>query len=171
MDQQALNKKQALTHAKNSVTLIHGVFDSKFFDGLKEQNFSEIFLTEGRPTLEAAQNSCEELLKRKITPTLISDNMAGFLFFKELVKEVWMAYQMADKEAALCDIGALILGVLAKKHNVPVYLFPAARKTRFLSPEKDLLEFQKHPVAPKGVRGYAPLVEWLPRKYITEIYS
>lgn len=124
---------------------------------------------EGRPSLDAAAVNCRELLKRKITPTLISDNMTGFLFFKNLVKEVWMTYQISDSEGAVCDIGALILGVLGKKHSVPVYLFPSNRKTRFLGREKDVLRFKNKMVAPQGIRAYVPLIEWLPTKYITKI--
>lgn len=152
---------------KESITLLHGVFTSDFFDQLKEKKVTEVFVTEGRPSLEAARLNCRELLKRKITPTLISDNMAGFLFFKNLVKEVWIAYQISDTEGAVCDIGALILGVLGKRHNIPVYLFSSNRKTRFLGQEKDLLNFKNKTVAPKGIRAYVPLIEWLPMKYIT----
>lgn len=154
---------------KKSITLLHGVFTADSFDQLKKKRVKEIFVMEGRPSLEAARMNCRELLKRKITPTLISDNMAGFLFFKNWVKEVWMTYQISDADGVVCDIGALILGVLGKRHNVPVYLFSSNRKTRFLGQEKDILNFQNKTVAPKGIRAYVPLVEWLPVKYITKI--
>lgn len=167
MNRQTLNN---LDDQKNAI-LLQGVFAAEFFEELQKKNPTTIFVMEGRPTLEAAKNTSAHLLKRKITPTLISDNMAGFLFFKGLVKEVWIAYQLKDKDGALCDIGALILGVLAKKHQVPVYLFPAGRKTKFLGPEKSLLEFQNKRVAAKGIKAYVPLVEWLPTKYITKIAS
>lgn len=155
---------------KHSIVLIHGVFAVNFFEQLKKAGCKEVFVMEGRPNLEAAQMNCRELLKRKITPTLISDNMAGFLFFKNLVKEAWVAYQISDLEGAVCDIGAGILGVLGKRHSVPVYLFPSNRKTRFLGKEKNVLSFQNKTVAPKGIRAYVPLVEWVAEKYITKIF-
>ena len=188
----------------HSIILLHGVFAVDFFDQLIDDcSTKEVFVMEGRPSLEAAQVNCRELLKHKITPTLISDNMAGFLFFKNLVKEVWMAYQASDTDGAVCDIGALILGVLGKRHSVPVYLsasnkrtsgstilnlsvrsplvlsgieianqqFQCSRSTRFLGKEKDLLSFKNKTVAPKGIRAYVPLVEWLPTEYITKIMS
>ena len=154
----------------HSITLLHGVFSKQFFDQLKKANCQEVFVMEGRPSLEAAQTNCRELLKRKIAPTLISDNMAGFLFLKNLLKEVWVAYQLCDESGALCNTGALILGVLGKKHNIPVYLFLSGTKTRFLGKEKDLICFQNKTIAPKGIRAYVPLVEWLPKKYITKIF-
>jgi hypothetical protein len=46
--------------------------------------------------------------------------MAGSLFFNGYVKEVVLACQYADKTGALCDMGALILAVLAKKHKVDI---------------------------------------------------
>ncbi len=156
----------------HSIILLHGVFAVDFFDQLIDDcSTKEVFVMEGRPSLEAAQVNCRELLKHKITPTLISDNMAGFLFFKNLVKEVWMAYQASDTDGAVCDIGALILGVLGKRHSVPVYLSPSNRRTRFLGKEKDMLSFKNKTVAPKGIRAYVPLVEWLPTEYITKIMS
>ena len=112
--------------------LLQGVFEPKVFGHLKKQQFREIFILEGRPHLDAARSCCRELLKRKVVPTLISDNMAGFLFFKNLVKEIWIAYQTADEKGALCRIGASILGVLGKKHRVPVYLFPGKSQNQFM---------------------------------------
>lgn len=159
-----------LRKRKKSVVLIQGVVKGSLFDLLIKRKCKEIFILEGRPTLEAAMFSCQTLLKRKIFPTLISDNMAGFLFYRNLVKEVWIAYQFDEKDGALCDIGALILGVLGKRHNVPVNLYPAQRKTHFIGRQKDLIYFQEKRIAPLGVKGYAPLLEWLPNKYITRTY-
>ena len=107
---------------KKSVIVLQGVFKDTMFDLLKKRKIKNVFVLEGRPGLEAAKQSCKELLKRNIKPTLITDNMAGFLFYKKLVKEVWLSYQAKDKKGALCQIGGLILGVLGRKHNIPVYL-------------------------------------------------
>jgi methylthioribose-1-phosphate isomerase len=155
---------------KKSTVLLQGLFNPKYFDqlkGLKE----DVFILEGRPSLKASQENSRELLKRKIKPTLIADNMAGFLFFKDLVKEVWISYQASDDKGALCFTGGLILAVLGKKHQVPVYLFPIEAQSRLLGDEKEILYFQKKKIAPSGIRGYVPLVEWVPAKYITKYYE
>ena len=164
-----VNSTVALCRPK-SIILLQGVFAADIFDQFKQKESQDVFVLEGRPDLRSAATSCRELLKRKISPTLISDNMAGFLFFKNLVKETWIAYQTSTSEGALCHIGALIVGVLGKKHNVPVYLFPAKGPTKLLGSEKDLLSFKNKKTAPKGIRGYVPLTEWLPNKYITKIF-
>lgn len=152
-----------------SVTVLHGIFSPATFDDIVKKSIRDIFVLEGRPSLESAQYSCRELIKRKIKPTLIADNMAGFLFYKNLVKEVRISYQITDDDGALCQIGALILGVLGKRHSVPVRLFPSSQRLTLLGKDKEILYFNGVKVAPRNVKGYVPLAEWLPRKYITEI--
>lgn len=156
---------------KNSVVLLQGVFEGSIFDRLKKRKIKEVFILEGRPGLEAAKQSSRELLKRKIKPTLIADNMAGFLFYKNLVKEVWISYQSTDKEGALCQIGGLILGVLGRKHKVPVYIYPNGKKLSLLGRSKDISYFNGIQVAPRGIKGYVPLAEWVPQKYISKVYG
>ena len=72
----------------------------------------------------------------------------------------------ADKTGALCDTGALILSVFAKKHKIPIKLLPAERKTRFLGDPQSILSFEGQRIAPQGAHGYVPLVEWVPVKYL-----
>jgi methylthioribose-1-phosphate isomerase len=151
--------------------LLHGVFGSQLFDWLSDKGIKEVYFMEGRPGLEAAKQSSRELLKRKIQPTLIADNMAGFLFYKNFVKEVWVSYQSADREGALCQIGGLILGVLGKRHNVPVYAYPNGSKVKLFGSSKEIAFFNGVKVAPRGVPGYVPLAEWVPSKYITKVYN
>ena len=153
----------------NPVTLVQGVVDPKLFDDLKSKGLKEVFVLEGRPTLEAARTSSKELLKRGMTPTIISDNMAGVLFYKNLVAEAWIASQYSDSEGAACDIGGLILAVLGKKHGIPVRTYPAGRKTSFLGRSQDLVSFLKKRIAPKGIEAFVPLVEWVPAQYLNRI--
>ncbi|MDP2654762.1 MAG: hypothetical protein Q8Q08_12150 [Candidatus Omnitrophota bacterium] len=150
--------------------LVHGVVEETLFDGFRGRKVKDVIILEGRPGLQAARSNSRALLKRKISPTLIADNMAGFLFFKNWVKEIWIAYQASGQQGALCPIGAMILGVLGKSHGVPVYLYPVAEKSRFFGRPKDLFCFEGVRVAPNRAKGYVPLLEWLPVKYITKIY-
>ena len=156
---------------KNSITVLQGVFNSSIFDLLKKRKIKEVFILEGRPGLEAAKRSSKELIKRKMKPTLITDNMAGFLFYKRLVKEVWLSYQSSDEKGALCQIGGLILGVLGKKHNVPVYIYPNGQEIKLLGKPKDILLFNGIKVVPSGIPAYVPLAEWVPSEYITKVYN
>lgn len=158
-----------LEDVQGSVVLLHGVFEPSVFNAVKSGNGTELFVMEGRPSLESAQTTCRELLRRKIKPTLIADNMAGFLFYRNLVKEVWLACQRVDAQGALCPVGGLIVGVLAKRHGVPVYVYPASKESRRMGGQKDIFYFKSIKVAPQNIKGYVPLLEWLPKKYITEV--
>jgi methylthioribose-1-phosphate isomerase len=149
-----------------SIYLFQGVLSAASLTKLKLGSKDHAFICEGRPSLEAARSNSAILLKKGITPTVISDNMAGFLFFKGLVKEVIIACQYADPKGALCDMGALILAVLAKKHKIPLKLLVAEHRTRFLGDPKDILSFEGQRIAPKDTHGYVPLVEWVPAKYL-----
>jgi len=156
---------------KKSIILLHGVFQPNIFDALSKRKIEEVFVMEGRPSLESSRNICRELLKRKIKPAIIADNMAGFLFYKNLVKEIWISYQSLDKDGALCPIGGLVLSVLGKNHKVPVRLYLNPEKLLLIGKSKEILSFNGIRVAPRGVKGYVPLVEWIPKKYIGEIYE
>ncbi|MBF0571919.1 MAG: hypothetical protein HQL12_08640 [Candidatus Omnitrophica bacterium] len=151
---------------RESIILFQGIVSADALKKIKFPKGGHVFICEGRPTLEAGRKIIRIILKRGITPTVISDNMPGFLFFKGLVKEVVMACQYADESGALCDTGALILAVLAKKHKVPVKLLPAEQRTRFLGDPKAILSFENQRIAPQGTLGYVPLVEWVPAKYL-----
>jgi len=152
-----------------SIYLFQGVVGEGSLKTVKLFANEHAFVCEGRPSLEAGRKTSAMLLKSGITPTVISDNMAGFLFLRGLVKEVSIACQYADNKGALCDTGALILAVLASKHKVPVKLLAAERRTRFLGDPREILSFQGLQTAPKDTNGYVPLVEWVPAKYLKNI--
>ncbi len=156
---------------KESAVLVQGVVHDSLFDVFKKQKIRNVLIMEGRPRLKAAKILSQQLLKRKITPTLIADNMAGFLFYKKMIKEVWVAYQVVDPNGALCDVGGLILGVLGKQHKIPVYLYPCGWSSGSLGLPQDLLNFNGTRVAPQNVKTYVPLMEWVPKKYITKVYA
>jgi len=149
-----------------SISIFQGVLSTASLNKFKIAKGGHAFVCEGRPSLEAGRKTSGVLLKKGITPTVISDNMAGFLFFKGLVKEVILACEYADKKGALCDMGALILAVLASKHKIPVKLLAADHRTRFLGDPQAILSFEGQRIAPKGTHGYVPLVEWVPAKYL-----
>ncbi len=153
-------------YKKSSIILFCGVIDGDAAKKLKITKGKNVFLTEGRPTLEAGKVNAKIFLSKKITPTIISDNMAGFLFANDFVHEVVLACQYADQGGALCDTGALIYAVLAKRHKVPVKLIQSKLRTRFLGDPKSVLSFENVQIAPKGTSGYVPLVEWVPGKYL-----
>jgi methylthioribose-1-phosphate isomerase len=149
-----------------SICLFQGILSVESLKKVKLTLATHAFVCEGRPSLEAGRKTSGILLKMGITPTVITDNMAGFLFYKGLVSKVHIACQYVDNTGALCDTGALILAVLAMKHKVPVKLLVADHRTRFLGDPKAILSFENQRIAPKNTQGYVPLVEWVPAKYL-----
>jgi len=149
--------------------LLHGNLTDAALDALAKKKVGQVFLVEGRPGLKAAQAASRRLLKRKIKPVVVADNMMGFLFARGLVQEVWWPYRVGSDEGIVGDIGALIAGVLAKRHKVPFYGFPAREKTGFVGKAKELLYFANKQVVPGTLKAYVPLTEWLPGKYITKV--
>ena len=156
---------------KKNIILVHGLFKPDFFDRFNKSEGRNIFLLEGRPNLQSVKQSSAALLKRKIKPTVIADNMAGFLFYKKMVKEIWLSYQAVDQEGALCSVGGLILGVLGCRHKAPVYLHPSNKTLPMLGKPKDICFFNGVRVAPGNIPGYVPLLDWVPKKYIRKIYG
>ena len=154
---------------RHSVILLQGVLKESFFDGTLLEEAHDVFVLEGRPMLEAAKHNCKALQQRKMIPTLVSDNMAGFLFYKNLVREVWVACQDKVAGGFLCDVGAVTLGVLAKRHNVPFNLYPARRKTQLMGKPKDTLCFNGRPISSKRIQVYVPLVDCVEDKYISKV--
>lgn len=160
-----------LKEMRDSAVLLHGVFPKTFFAKLSKQSPARIFVLEGRPHLQAANTSTFELNKRGITPILISDNMAGLLFYKGILKEVWVAYHHADKTGVVCCVGALILAILAKTHQVPFFCYPSGKKNKNIGQPKDILSFKNIRIAPKGTKAYVPLSEWVSRSLIKEVFK
>ena len=150
--------------------LLHGLPKKEYIDLLKKRKIKEAFVMEGRPKLIGAKVLCRELLKKRIKPVLITDNMAGFLFYKNFVQEIWGTYQSRHSTGALCAIGTLMLGVLGKRHNVSLNLVPSRRKSPVTGSQKDILEFASKRVAPYGIKGYVPLMEFVPQEYISRIF-
>lgn len=146
--------------------MLHGVFTPGALAKVKHKGGARLVLSEGRPTLRAGEHNSRYFIAKKAKPIIICDNMAGSLFFNGYVKEVVLACQYADKTGALCDMGALILAVLAKKHKVAIRLLEGEHKKHFLGNPKDLLTLKGSPTAPATTHAYAPLVEWIPVKYL-----
>ena len=149
---------------------MHGLPKKEYIELLKKKKIKEAFVMEGRPKLIGAKVLCRELLKKKIKPVLITDSMAGFLFYKNLVQEIWGTYQAKHQEGILCDIGTLVLGVLGKRHNVSLNLVPARHHSPVVGTQRDILEFASKRIAPRGIKGYVPLVEFVPGEYVTKIF-
>lgn len=82
-----------------------------------------VYVDETRPFLQGARLTAWELVKEEIPATLITDNMAGYFMRQGKIDLVIVG---ADRIAANGDvankIGTYSLGILAKAHNIPLYV-------------------------------------------------
>ncbi|MGC2459098.1 MAG: S-methyl-5-thioribose-1-phosphate isomerase [Gallionellaceae bacterium] len=82
-----------------------------------------VIADETRPFLQGARLTAWEMVQENIPVTLITDNMAGFMMAHGEVDAVMVG---ADRVAANGDvankIGTYMLAVLARRHNIPLYV-------------------------------------------------
>lgn len=96
-----------------------GVFRSAVEAGKK----ISVIADETRPFLQGARLTAWEMVQEKISVTLITDNMAGYMMAQGEVDAVVVG---TDRVAANGDvankIGTYMVAVLARRHNIPFYV-------------------------------------------------
>ena len=143
-----------------------------------------VIADETRPVLQGARLTAWELMQDRIPVTLITDNMAGSLMRQG---KIHLCVVGADRIAANGDvankIGTYSVAVLAKAHNIPLYV-AAPYSTIDLNtksgneipieernPSEVTSIHGSHPVAPKDVTVYNPAFDVTPAELITGIIT
>jgi len=143
-----------------------------------------VYVDETRPVLQGARLTAWELMEEKIPCTLITDNMAGYFMFRDMVD---LAVVGADRIARNGDvankIGTYGLAVLCKEHGIPFYVAAPFSTIDFNTEsgadipieERDPREvthvFGKVQIAPDGVKVANPAFDVTPARYITAIIT
>lgn len=142
-----------------------------------------VYASETRPFLQGARLTTWELLQEGIPTTLVTDNMAGHLMAKGMVKSVIVG---ADRITANGDvinkIGTYGLAVLAKEHGIPFYCaapvstFDLSLKSgeEVVIEERDAREVTHvldQRIAPEGVDVFNPAFDVTPARYVTAIIT
>jgi methylthioribose-1-phosphate isomerase len=143
-----------------------------------------VYVDETRPVLQGARLTAWELMQEHIPCTLITDNMAGYFMYHDMID---LAIVGADRIAANGDvankIGTYSLAVLCKEHGIPFYVAAPLSTIDFkmesglLIPieERDPSEvthvFGKVQIAPDGVKVANPAFDVTPARYITAIIT
>lgn len=143
-----------------------------------------VYVDETRPVLQGARLTAWELMQENIPCTLITDNMAGYLMFRDMVD---LAVVGADRVARNGDvankIGTYSLAVLCKEHGIPFYVaapfstidFNMESGSLITIEERDPREvthvFGKIQIAPDGVKVANPAFDITPARYITAIIT
>jgi methylthioribose-1-phosphate isomerase len=143
-----------------------------------------VFVDETRPVLQGARLTAWELMQENIPCTLITDNMAGYFMYHDMVD---LAIVGADRIAVNGDvankIGTYSLAVLCKEHGIPFYVaaplstIDFKMETGYMIPieERNPREvthvFGKVQIAPEGVRVANPAFDVTPARYISAIIT
>ncbi len=151
---------------------------------LKESGVEvEVLVNETRPFLQGARLTAWELKKDKISVTLITDGMAGYLMQRGKVDAVIVG---CDRIAANGDvankIGTYGIAVLADRHKVPFYVAGPTSSFDLRCPsgmqipieERDPEEVSHicgRAVTPKGVHILNPAFDITSRDLVTAIIT
>lgn len=142
-----------------------------------------VYVDETRPVLQGARLTAWELKKEKIPYTLITDNMAGFLMQQGKIDKIIVG---ADRITANGDtankIGTYSLAVLAKEHNLPLYVaapvstIDISLKTGKAIPieerkSEEITNFKGVRCAPEGTKVSNPAFDVTPAQLITAIIT
>jgi methylthioribose-1-phosphate isomerase len=164
-------------------TVDYGTALGVLFSAKKKGKKFEVYACETRPLLQGARLTTWELMRARISVTLICDSMAATLMNEGKVDIVLTG---ADRIAANGDvankIGTYMLAVLAKHHKIPFYvvapsttLDPGTRTGKRIvieqRPKEEVTHLGPAAVAPRGVKVYNPAFDVTPHRLITGIVT
>lgn len=142
-----------------------------------------VYVDETRPFLQGARLTAWELVEEKIPATLITDNMAGYFMQQGKIDLIIVG---ADRVAANGDvankIGTYSLGVLARAHDIPLYVAaPTSTLDMTLATGEGIpIEERNHEevthlsgirIAPENIAVANPAFDVTPNKYISALIT
>jgi methylthioribose-1-phosphate isomerase len=175
-----------ITHcnAGSIATAGYGTAEGVMRSAVAQGKKIHVYVDETRPVLQGARLTAWELMQENIPCTLITDNMAGYFMYRDMID---LAIVGADRIARNGDvankIGTYSLAVLCKEHGIPFYVaaplstidFSMASGVLIPIEERDPREvthvFGKVQIAPNGVKVANPAFDVTPARYITAIIT
>lgn len=142
-----------------------------------------LYIDETRPLLQGSRLTAWEIEKEDIACTLISDNMAGYLMqLGKVDLLIFGADRIARNGDVANKIGSYSISILAKYHNIPVYV-AAPKSTIDINLEsgddipieerkqEELKYYKNIQTAPKSVNVFNPAFDVTPNELITGIIT
>jgi methylthioribose-1-phosphate isomerase len=175
-----------ITHcnAGSIATAGYGTAEGVMRAAVEEGKKIHVYVDETRPVLQGARLTAWELMQENIPCTLITDNMAGYFMYHDMVD---LAVVGADRIARNGDvankIGTYSLAVLCKEHGIPFYVaaplstIDFSMESGYMIPieERNTREvthvFGKVQIAPDGVKVANPAFDVTPSRYVTAIIT
>jgi len=143
----------------------------------------DVFVNETRPFLQGARLTAWELKKEKISATLITDSMAGYVMQTGKIDAVVVG---CDRVAANGDvankIGTYTIAVLAKRHGIPFYVAGPTSSIDLNCPSgkeipieqrdaKEVSHIFGKALAPKGTKVFNPAFDVTSHDLISAIIT
>ena len=89
----------------------------------QQNKIGMIYADETRPLLQGARLTSFELQQAGVPVTVITDNMAGWVMKNKMIQAIVVgADRIAQNGDTANKIGTYSLAVLAKEHNIPLYI-------------------------------------------------
>jgi methylthioribose-1-phosphate isomerase len=146
----------------------HGTALGMIRSAFSEHGDIHVFALETRPYLQGARLTVYECMQEQIPCTLITDGMAGALMQKTKISAVVFGCDRVARNGDTANkIGSYSLSVLAKHHNIPVYVAmprstfdPHCSNGASIEIEErsptEVRSVQGHPIAPHDVPVWNP---------------
>jgi methylthioribose-1-phosphate isomerase len=145
--------------------LIYGVPNKQNYaflaHALKAEQAKSVLVPEMRPQLWGARVVARELLDRKTSATLISDNMMGSLFAQGEIRKLCLFYESLSEQGPRGICGSLLAVRLARHHAVPIELL-ASEVPNDAGADCDVSTFLGQKICPAGVSVHPIDSEVLP---------
>ncbi len=175
-----------ITHcnAGSIATAGYGTAEGIMRSAVEEGKKIHVYVDETRPVLQGARLTAWELMQENIPCTLITDNMAGYLMFHDMVDVAIVGADRIAKNGDVANkIGTYGLAVLCKEHGIPFYVaaplstidFTIESGSSIPIEERDPREVThvlgKVQIAPDGVQVANPAFDVTPARYISAIIT
>lgn len=151
-----------LTHCNAGAlaTAGHGTALGVIRSAVAEGKKITVFADETRPFLQGARLTAWELSEDGIDTTLITDNMAGhFMKSGEIDAVIVGTDRIAANGDVANKIGTYMVAVLAKEHNIPVYVACPLSTIDLSIPSGDDIPIEER--SSSEVTGYGD-IQWAP---------
>jgi len=146
-------------HVDKPLPLIYGVPHKGFYKDFKP---TMAFVAELRPGLGGTKVVAKELLRLRIQPVIICDNMMAHCMERGLVSSVHLFYSRLTKKKAVCRTGSLIAAICALKRQIPMQLHRGKAGTS----KGSLLKIDGKKVTVQGIKTFVPPTEDVPLIYV-----
>ncbi len=174
-----------LTHcnAGGLATSGYGTALAVIYTAAEQSKKIKVYADETRPLLQGSRLTAYELVENGIDTTLICDNMAGWLMSQGKIDCVIVG---ADRIAANGDtankIGTYSLSILAKYHNIPMYIAAPSSTLDLSIKNGSMIPIEERSVdevirpfnvqiAPQNVKVFNPAFDVTPAENITAIIT